>query len=81
MTKINVLKECSCFRESDFINNEEFASKDGALLKAKYMVDYMNKEFCGKHKFTLSEVGDELQISVDMNEERSGGCCGGGHCS
>jgi hypothetical protein len=81
MTKINVLKECGCFRESDFVNNEEFSSKDEALLKAQHMVNYMNDEFCGKHNFMLREVGNELQIAVDMKEARSGGCCGGGHCS
>ena len=82
MTKIHILKECGCFRDSDFVNNETFESKDDALLKAKHMVGYMNNEFCGKHNFTIAEVGDELQIAVEMNEtKKSGGCCGGGHCS
>lgn len=81
MIKINVLKECKCFQESDFVNNEEFTSKDDALLKAGHMVRYMNEEFCQKHNFILSEVGNEFQIAVDMNEAKKSGCCGGGHCS
>jgi len=82
MTTIVIEKECKCFKESDFENNQSFQSKDEALLRAKYMVDYMNDEFCGKHSFSLSEAGDTLHISVNMNEVKpKGGCCGGGHCS
>lgn len=82
MASVVVEKECGCFRDSDFINNEEFASKDDALLKAQYMLDHMNNEFCGKHKFELSEQGDDMVISMVVQEEAPrGGCCGGGHCS
>ena len=82
MTTIVVDKECKCFKESDFENNQSFESKDEALLRAKYMVDYMNNEFCHKHNFALSEVDDTLLITVSMNEVKpKGGCCGGGHCS
>lgn len=82
MTTIVVDKECKCFKESDFENNQSFESKYEALLRAKYMVDYMNDEFCGKHNFALSEVDDILLIAVSMNEARpKSGCCGGGHCS
>ncbi len=82
MTTIIIEKECKCFKESQFENNQSFESKDEALLKAKYMVDYMNDEFCGKHNFVLSELGDALHIAVNMNEAKpKDGCCGGGHCS
>ena len=81
MFKINVDKECGCFKRSDLENNIEFQSKDDALTKATAMVDKMNFEFCGKHEFVLSEAGDTFQISRLDATKQSGGCCGGGHCS
>lgn len=82
MASIIVEKECGCFRNSDFVNNESFASKDDAMLKAQHMLNHMNNEFCGKHEFVLSEKGDDMVIAFAAVEEAPrSGCCGGGHCS
>jgi hypothetical protein len=81
MFTIKVDKECGCFKKSDFENNTTESTKDNALLKAQYMVNYMNDEFCQKHSFTLREEGDTFKISMDAKEEAHSGCCGGGHCS
>lgn len=80
MYKINVDKECGCFKRSDLDNNVSFESKDDALMNATKMVSHMNEEFCGKHEFSLVENGDTFQISLGQ-PQKSGGCCGGGHCS
>jgi hypothetical protein len=81
MFTIKVDKECGCFKKSDFENNTTESTKDNALLKAHYMVNYMNDEFCQKHSFTLREEGDTFKISMDAKEKTHSGCCGGGHCS
>jgi len=81
MFTISVNKECGCFKKSDFENNTTESTKDNALLKAQYMVNYMNDEFCQKHSFTLREEGNTFAISMDVKEEAHSGCCGGGHCS
>ena len=80
MSKLIIERECGCFRNSQHSNNEEFNSKDEALISGKSMLDDMNNNFCGKHQFVLKEEGDDLMISMKQ-EESSGGCCGGGHCS
>lgn len=82
MASVIVEKECGCFKNSDFVNNEAFASKDDAMLKAQHMLEFMNNEFCGKHEFELSEQGDDMVIAFAAQEEAPrSGCCGGGHCS
>ena len=82
MFTITVDKECGCFKKSDFENNLTESTKDDALLKAQYMVNYMNNEFCQKHSFTLREDGNNFSISMNAQEAKAHtGCCGGGHCS
>lgn len=83
MFTINVEKECGCFKKSAYENNMSFASKDDALIQARLMESHMNQKFCQKHMFTLTEDGENFNISVDMKprEANAGGCCGGGHCS
>lgn len=80
MYTINIDKECGCFKRSDFENNVTFESNDDALIKANSMINQMNNEFCGKHKFALAEDGNTFQISMQAPAP-TGGCCGGGHCS
>jgi len=79
MFKVQVEKECGCFKKSDFTNNMEFDNKDDALVQALNMSKEMNQDFCGKHEFQVIEEGDIIKIGVD--ERAKSGCCGGGHCS
>ena len=80
MNTITVDKECGCFKRSAYENNMSFDSKDDALMQANLMVNHMNTKFCGKHGFELAEDGDDFLISMG-EAAKSGGCCGGGHCS
>lgn len=81
MFTVNIDQECGCFKRSDLSNNAEFSSKDDALMQAMSMVQKMNSEFCGKHKFSLAENGNTFQITRGNPAQQSSGCCGGGHCS
>jgi hypothetical protein len=84
MFTINVDKECGCFKRSMYENDQKFYSKDSALIEAQSMLRTMNEEFCQKHEFTLSENGDNFSIAMSVRAQeasKSGGCCGGGHCS
>jgi len=84
MFTINVDKECGCFKRSMYENNQNFTSKDAALIEAQAMVQTMNEEFCKKHEFALSGNGATFSIAMSARPqdgtESSGGCCGGGHC-
>lgn len=79
MFTINVAQQCGCFKRSDLESGVSFDSKDDALMKAQEMSNEMNNDFCGKHKFSLAEDGDNFTISLAQPEKS--GCCGGGHCS
>lgn len=82
MFKINIDKECGCFKRSPYDNNMSFDSKDDALIQAQTMVNHMNTKFCQKHEFALSEDGQNFSIKMGARQQpASSGCCGGGHCS
>ena len=81
MFKINVTKECGCFKKSDYTNGMSFESKDDALMQAQLMINYMNTKFCQKHDFQLTEDGVNFTIAVNEAQKSHSGCCGGGHCS
>lgn len=78
MYTISVEKECGCFKRSALENNIAMENKDDAMMRSIDMVNQMNGEFCGKHKFKLIEAGNSFVIA--MNDSTSHGCCGGG-CS
>jgi len=80
MFKITVNKECGCFRKSSLKNNQEFTTKDAALIEAIEMARDMNENFCQKHEFVVKEEGNNISILVDERHSH-GSCCGGGHCS
>ncbi len=84
MSMINIAQECGCFKRSELENNINYENKDDAMIKAQGMINLMNKKFCGKHGFKLSENGDDFSIAMKAPQQAqattSGGCCGGGHC-
>jgi len=79
MYKVVVEKECGCFKKSGVKNNQEFSSKDNALIQAMELTKEFNQTFCQKHEFQVVENGNDILIKVD--ERVKSGCCGGGHCS
>lgn len=66
MISVKVEKECGCFKRSDFENNISFDSKDEALTCAINMSNQMNDEFCGKHTFIVSEIDNDLVITMEQ---------------
>ena len=79
MYKVVIEKECGCFKKSGVANNQEFASKDNALIQAMELTKDFNGTFCQKHEFKVVDNGNDILIRVD--ERAKSGCCGGGHCS
>ena len=81
MYKIEMEKECGCFKKSDYSNPMSFDSKDDMLSQAMLMESHMNREFCQKHEFKVIEDGENITIKVSERAKSNSGCCGGGHCS
>ncbi|HIP55384.1 MAG TPA: hypothetical protein EYH11_07920 [Sulfurimonas autotrophica] len=62
MYTIEVDKECSCFKKSEFENNLTFESREDMINKARVMECRMNQEFCMKHFFQAVDYGDKIII-------------------
>jgi hypothetical protein len=64
MYNVKVNLECGCFKRSGYSANNSFDTKEEALKDATKMVEDMNKNFCGKHIFSLQEEGNDIIIDV-----------------
>lgn len=64
MFQVNVPQQCGCFRKSGKDALTSFDNKDDALMHATQMADYMNREFCEKHKFNVIEEGTGFIIQM-----------------
>jgi len=67
MYKIEIEKECGCFKKSGLTNNLEFESREDMYNKARVLECRMNQEFCMKHYFEAVDYGDKIIIH---SEER-----------
>lgn len=81
MFRVQVERECGCFRKSEYEKEKSFESRDDAIMYSNALAELMNEEFCKKHHFFAREV-DRGEFMVKMGDMPSGGggCCGGGHC-
>jgi hypothetical protein len=66
MYEVKVSLECGCFKKSAYNAQSSFENKEEALSTAQKMVDDMNTNFCGKHKFSLNEDGNNINIEVAL---------------
>ena len=62
MYTIEIEKECSCFKKSDFQNNMTFETREDMYNKARVMECLMNQQFCMKHFFEAVDYGDKIII-------------------
>lgn len=67
MAHIYLTFQCGCFKRSDYQDGAAFATLEEAKIKASEMVEDMNENFCGKHKFSIIEDGNSIKISVEEN--------------
>ena len=80
MYKVTVSKTCDCFNKSKLKSNLIFDSNEEALSHALKSKDYMNKNFCSKHKFEIIKIFDDYIISTVSVKEKALKCCGKGCC-
>jgi hypothetical protein len=56
------MKQCGCFTRRGIPNEYPYKTKKEALEKALKLLEEMNEEFCGKHRFKIVEDGDNFNI-------------------
>ncbi len=81
MYKVQMQKECACFKKSEYTNTNSFDTQQEAYQYANILSELMNEEFCGKHTFypELAE-GNNFVIRVAINAIFVSGCSTGVTC-
>jgi hypothetical protein len=67
MYKIDIEKKCGCVKKSNLKFPQTFKSKEEAELEALKLANYMNANFCKKHRFFVNEEGDTFMIYVELS--------------
>ncbi|MCH9813990.1 MAG: hypothetical protein K0U47_08630 [Epsilonproteobacteria bacterium] len=68
MYSVQMQKECTCFKKSEYCNNMTFERQKDAYQYANIVAEFMNEEFCSKHTFSTQRVeGGNMLISVAIN--------------
>jgi len=55
MYEVKVDRECGCLKKSDLTNNQDFDSAEEAQKEATRMMEVIDKTFCAKHNFVLTQ--------------------------
>lgn len=62
MYTIEIEKECSCVKKSDFDKNMTFETREDMINKARVMECLMNQQFCMTHFFEAVDYGEKIVI-------------------
>ncbi len=66
MYKIDIEKRCGCFKKDSIELPKVFEDKKEAEFEALKLVNYMNANYCKKHRFFVNEEGDTFMIYVEL---------------
>lgn len=67
MHKVIIEQQCGCFKRSGETAEKTFEDKDSALIHANAWKDEINDTYCGKHRFSVIEQGNDFFITMQMN--------------
>lgn len=69
MYTIEMEKECSCFKKSDFDSTMTFETREDMINKARILECLMNQQFCMKHFFEAVDYGEKIIIHSSERPE------------
>lgn len=64
MYRVEVKNACRCFLRDGLPEVQEFQTKEQAQKEAESMLEYMEKNFCKKHKFDLQNQFSTYTIYI-----------------
>ena len=64
MYQVEVKNACRCFLRSGMVEKQRFELKEDAQEEAKQMLQEMQKSFCKKHSFVLTERFGDCTITI-----------------
>ena len=59
---IEMEKECSCLKKSDFDSTMTFETREDMINRARVLECLMNQQFCMKHFFEAVDYGEKIVI-------------------
>lgn len=62
--RVEVKNPCRCFLRSGMAEQESFETADEAKASAEAMVKQMERDFCKKHDFILTQTGFTCTITI-----------------
>jgi hypothetical protein len=68
MYTVDIEKRCGCVKkDTSVVLPKTFESKEEAEFEALKLVNYMNANYCKKHRFFVNEEGDTFTICVELS--------------
>ena len=67
MYKVDIEKKCGCVKKSGLEFPKTFEDKKEAEFEALKLANYMNANFCKKHRFFVNEEGDTFKIYLELS--------------
>ncbi len=67
MYKVDIEKKCGCVKKSNLEFPKIFEDKKEAEFEALKLANYMNANFCKKHRFFVNEEEDTFKIYVELS--------------
>jgi len=64
MYRVEVKNPCRCFLRHGGVENQTFSDKQTAQEEAENLLDYMKRNYCKKHQFILSQIGNTFTITI-----------------
>lgn len=61
---VEVKNPCRCFLRSGMVEHESFTNAEEARAYAEAMVEQMERDFCKKHDFILTQMGSTYAVSI-----------------
>ena len=66
MYKVDIEKRCGCVKKANLEFPKTFENKEEAEMEALKLANYMNANFCKKHRFYVNKEDDKFTIMVEL---------------
>ena len=67
MYKVDIEKRCGCVKRAEMEFPKTFETKEEAECEALKLANYMNGNFCKKHRFVVNEEDNTFMIYVEIS--------------
>ncbi|WP_024789534.1 hypothetical protein [Lebetimonas sp. JH292] len=67
MYTVDIEKRCGCFKKDTIELPKTFKAKKEAEFEALKLANYMNANYCKKHRFFVNEEGNNFTICVELS--------------